>query len=47
MSIIWGLDHIEDKHTLYRRKYCMKKFCSSLRKHAKNIIDFEKKKCYL
>ena len=22
----------------------MKKFCSSLREHAKNIIDFEKKK---
>ena len=44
MSIIWGLDHIEEKHTLYRRKDCMKKSCNSLREHAKNIIDFEKKK---
>ena len=44
MSIIWGLDHIEEKHTLYRGKDCMKKFCTSLREHAKNIIDFEKKK---
>ena len=25
----------------------MKKFCTSLRKHAKNIIDFEKKKMLL
>ena len=44
MSTIWGFDHIEDKHTLYRRKDCMKKFCTSLRKRAKYIIDFEKKK---
>ena len=43
MSTIWGFDHIEDKHTLYRGKDCMKKFCTSLREHAKNIIDFEKK----
>ena len=44
MSTIWGFDHIEDKHTLYRGKDCMKKFCTSLKEHAKNIIDFEKKK---
>ena len=44
ISTIWGFDHKEDKHTLYRGKYCMKKFCTSLREHAKNIIDFEKKK---
>ena len=25
----------------------MKKFCTSLREHAKNIIDFEKKKMLL
>ena len=25
------------------RKYCMKKFCSSLREHYENVIDFEKK----
>ena len=44
MSIIWGFDHIENKHTLYRGKDCMKKFCDSLREHAKYIINFEKKK---
>ena len=46
MSKIWTFDQIENQHTLYRRKDCMKKFCESLRKHAKNITDFEKKKCY-
>ena len=44
MSTIWGFDHIENKHTLYLGKDYMKKFCTSLREHAKNIIDFEKKK---
>ena len=44
MSTISGFDHKGDKHTLYCGKYCMKKFCTSLREHAKNIIDFEKKK---
>ena len=44
MSTIWGFDHIEDKHTLYRKKDCMKKFWESLREHARSIIDFEKKK---
>ena len=38
------MDHIEEKHTLYCRKDCIKKFCTSLREHAKDIIDFEKKK---
>ena len=44
MSVIWAFDHIENKHNLYHRKDCMKKFCTSLREYAKNIIDFEKKK---
>ena len=47
MSTIWGFDHIEDKYTLYRGKDCMEKFCTFLREHAKNIIDFEKKKMLL
>ena len=47
MSTIWAIDHIEKKYTLYRGKDCMTKFCDSLRDHAKNITDFEKKKCYL
>ena len=44
MSTIWGIGHIENKHTLYCGKDCMKKFCDSLKEHAKNIILFEKKK---
>ena len=44
MPTIWAFDHIENKHTLYRRKNYMKKFCESLREHPKSIIDFEKKK---
>ena len=44
MSTIWGFDHIEDKHTLYHGKDCMKKFCTCLREHSKNKIDFQTKK---
>ena len=29
MSTIWGFDQIEGKHTLYRGKDSMKKFCTS------------------
>ena len=35
MSITWWFDHIENKHTLYHRKDFMKKFCGSLKEHAK------------
>ena len=44
MSTIWRFDHIVNKRTLYRGKDCTKKFCISLRKHARNIIYFENKK---
>ena len=44
MSTIRAFNYIKNKHTLHRRKDCMKKFCESLRKHAKNIIDFLKEK---
>ena len=45
MSTIWRFDHIENKYTLYRGKeYRIQKICTSLREHAKNVIDFEKKK---
>ena len=44
ISTIWTFDHIEKQHTVYRGKDSMKKFCESLGEHAKNIIDFEKKK---
>ena len=43
MLTIWAFDHIEGKPTLYRRKDYMKKFCESLREHAKHLIDFGKK----
>ena len=46
MSTIWAFDHIENKHTLSRGKDCMKNVCEFLRGNAKNITDFEKKKCY-
>ena len=44
MSTISAFDNVENKHTLYLWEYCMKKFYESLSEHAKNIIDFEKKK---
>ena len=40
VSKTWAFDHIEIKHTLCRRKDCIKKFCESLRNDAKNIIGF-------
>ena len=43
MSTIWAFDHIENKHSLYRSKVSMKIFSESLREHAKNVIEFEKK----
>ena len=46
MSTVWSFDHMKNKHTLYHEEDCMKKFCESLREHAKYTIDFEKKKCY-
>ena len=45
MSTIWAFDHIEIKHTLYRGEDRMKKFCESLREHAKKYIK-KGKKCY-
>ena len=40
MSTIWSFDHLENNHTLYREKDCIK-FCKSLREYTQNIIDFE------
>ena len=42
---IWEFDQIKSKHTLYRGKDYIKKFCESLREHAKNIIDMKRRKC--
>ena len=46
ISTIWEFDHMKNKHILYCRKDYIWKFCTSSREQAKNIIDFEKKKCY-
>ena len=42
MPKMWALDHIENKHRLYCRGNCIKKFCESSREYTKNITDFEK-----
>ena len=34
LSDIWAFDSIENKHSLYQDKSCMKKFCNSLREQA-------------
>ena len=47
MVAILAFDHIENKHTLCHGEDCMKKFCSSLREHATNIHNFQKKKMLL
>ena len=44
MSPIWDFDNIEKKHTLHRSEDWMEKFCTSLKEHATNVINFEKKK---
>ena len=44
MPTICAFDSVENKHTFYLGKDCMKKFCTSLRECAKYVIDFEKKK---
>ena len=41
---IWIFNYRENKNSLFCRKKRVKKFCESLGKQAKNIIDFEKKK---
>ena len=43
MSTIWAFDNIENKYTLYCGEDCLKKFCTSLREHATNIINFDKR----
>ena len=44
MATIWDFDNIENKYILYRWEDYMKKFCTSLREYATNVINFEKKK---
>ena len=44
MPTIWVFDSVKNKHSLYCGEDCMKKFCSSIREHAKNVTNFEKNK---
>ena len=47
MSTISLSRSIENKHGVYRGKYCVKKFCESLREHSIKITNFKKKKMKL
>ena len=42
MSTSGGFDHIENKHTLYHGKSCMKKFRTSLMKMQKYVTLWKK-----
>ena len=47
MSAMWAVDNIENKHSLYYGEDCMKKLCISLKGHAADALNFEKKKMLL
>ena len=44
MATTSSFKSIENKHYVYRDEDCMKNFCETLRDHAMNIVNFEKKK---
>ena len=44
VSTISSFKSIENKHDVYRGKYCIQKFCEYLREHAMKIINFKKTK---
>ena len=44
MSTISAFGHIENNYALYCQQDCIKRFCSSARKHAINTLKFEKEK---
>ena len=41
------LNNIENKNTLYCVEDCMKKFCTFLREHVTNVINFVKNEMLL
>ena len=47
MSTTSSSKSIENTKNVYRDKYCMKKFCKSVRDHVIKINNFEKKKMKL
>ena len=46
-SIISSFKSTENKDDVYRGKDCTKRFCESLREHARKIINLKKKKMNL
>ena len=44
MSAISTFKSIENKHDVYRSKYCMKKFCKYLKEQVMKIIILKRKK---
>ena len=44
MPTIWGFHLIENKHSLYRRKDCMRNFFLENRRKVQLIL--KRKKCY-
>ena len=44
MSTKWLFDNIENNHSLFQGLNYIKKFSNSLREHAVDVINFEKKK---
>ena len=43
ISAISSIKSIENKHDIYRRKDCMKKFCEFFREHAMKVIHMRKR----
>ena len=43
MFMVWMFDGVKNKHDVYQGEDSMKKFCLSLKEHAMEIINFEKK----
>ena len=43
ISAISSIKSIENKHDIYRRKDCMKKFCEFFREHAMKVIHLRKR----
>ena len=44
MATTSSFKSIENKHYVYRDEDWMKNFCETLRDHAMNLVNFEKKK---
>ena len=44
LSTISSFKNIENNHDVYRGEDCMKNICECLKKHARRIINFKKKK---